>query len=183
MQYEVEPGAVASRDSRTAVRAVILLAVVVVALAVGGAALGSIAPPSTADQRAARSPGESLEAAGLETAPPPARVGGADRPLPDEVVCHDLDRATCLRVARAALQALTPEAPPVTSVAAWASLLCNDNFDCPPGYLDHGNPLGSAVIEFAEGGSTAAFNVVTWHYLASARLGARAWLVDWLPPD
>jgi hypothetical protein len=183
VQYEVEPGAVASRDPRTAVRAVILLAGAVVALAVGGAALGSVAPPSTADPVAAASPGHGVRAAGLESAPPAARVGAPDRPLPDDVVCHDLDRTTCLRVARAALHALTPEAPPVTSVAAWASLLCNDNFDCPSGYLEQGNPLGSAVVGFADDGSRAAFNVVTWHYLASARLGARAWLVDWLPPD
>jgi hypothetical protein len=183
VQYEVEPGVVASRDPRTAVRAVMLLAGAVVALAVGGAALGSVTPPSTADQREARLPGESLEAAGLETAPPAARVGAPDRSLPHDVVCHDLDRTTCLRIARAALHALTSEAPAVTSVAAWASLLCNDNFDCPPGYLDHGNPLGSAVLGFADDGSRAAFNVVSWRYLANARLGARAWLVDWLPPD
>jgi hypothetical protein len=103
------------------------------------------------------------------------------RPMPDRVACRDLDRAACLRVARAALGAVPPEAPSILEITIWRSLLCSDDIECPSRFLADSVPLGSAVVRFADGGPQAAVNVVDWQPSAGIRLGPRAWLARWMP--
>ena len=40
--------------------------------------------------------------------------------------------------------------PPVRAVGVWATLLCGDAFDCPPGRLNSGRVAGSAVLELSD---------------------------------
>lgn len=186
MRYDVEPSAVAGRDRQVGVRAVIVGAGAVVILGLAGALVAPRAVPlpreAAAEADAARlpagSPASSDGDATTGSGGGPSR-SSPGRPLPGDVACHDLDRATCLRVARAALRALPEDAPTVASVATWSSLLCGDSSDCPPGFLDDAEPLGSAVLWFVDDSPTAAVNVVDWNYAPNIRLGPRAWLVGW----
>jgi hypothetical protein len=111
----------------------------------------------------------------------PRAAAPAPRALPADLTCRDLDRATCLRVAKAAMLVLPPELPAVRDATVWRSLYCGDNLDCPQRYLDQSVPLGSVVVRFVDSSPRAAINVVDWRYSATIRLGARAWLARWMP--
>jgi hypothetical protein len=102
------------------------------------------------------------------------------RPLPTAIDCHDIDRAGCHRIVRAALRVLPDELPAVRGADVWRSLVCGDTFDCPPDYLRESNPMGSAVLRFDDAPGIAV-NVVDWRYGSSVRLGLRAWLVRSTP--
>jgi hypothetical protein len=101
--------------------------------------------------------------------------------MPERIECHDLDRAACLRVARAALAAIPADAPSVLDATVWRSLLCSDDLECPSRYLEDSVPLGSVLLRFTDGGPRAAVNVVDWQPADGIRLGARAWLARWMP--
>lgn len=102
------------------------------------------------------------------------------RPLPTNLNCRDVDGATCRRMAKAAMLALPAEAPDAIDATVWRSLLCNSTFDCPPTYIEGSAPLGSVIIRFADGGPSAAVNVVEGRSGAALRT-LRAWVVRWIP--
>jgi len=83
-------------------------------------------------------------------------------------------------MAKAALLALPGDVPEAIDATVWRSLLCNDNSDCPPSYLDGSAPLGSVIISFADGGPRAAINVVEGR-TGPIRRAPRAWVVRWMP--
>jgi hypothetical protein len=103
--------------------------------------------------------------------------------LPESIDCPDLDRRLCLRVARAALLALPPDAAVIRDMTVWKSLLCGDELECPHHYLDGSMPLGSAVIRFSDEDRRIAINVVEWRHGDGIRLGPRAWLARAAPND
>ena len=96
---------------------------------------------------------------------------------PGRIQCHDDCRPPeCERVIRAALRVLPADLPDVSGAAVWRSLVCNDTFDCPPGYLRDSDAIGSVIMRFADDSPSVAVNVVDWRYGTSIRLGLRAWI-------
>ena len=180
MTFEVPVERIGGGKRRWTVGAVIvgLIAVVCVAFVTGG----TVSAPSADGGRAA------VNASASAPAGPVSVAVGAERPpapapraLPADLTCRDLDHATCLRVAKAAMLVLSPELPAVRDATVWRSLYCGDNLDCPQRYLDQSVPLGSVVVRFVDSSPRAAINVVDWRYSATIRLGARAWLARWMP--
>lgn len=184
MTFEVRPVAVGRRPRGWSVPAVLALLGVVVGAAFvtadDGHGPGARAglPAVGGEQRPAAhgtaAPRPAVRAAARETSIPA-------RPMPERIECRDLDRDVCLRVARAALAAIPPDAPPVLDATVWRSLLCSDDLECPSRYLEDSVPLGSALLQFTDGGPRAAVNVVDWQPAQGVRLGARAWLARWMP--
>jgi hypothetical protein len=86
-------------------------------------------------------------------------LGAAAQPIPRTLGCVRLAVSTCRAIVRAALDILEPGAT-VASASAWPSLLCRDSVDCPPARLEAAQPMGSAVLQFADGRPTAWVNVV-----------------------
>jgi hypothetical protein len=185
MAFEVRPVAVGRRPRRWAIPAVIAVLGVVAGaawLTNDGGAEGSVA------RRAAQAEEAAPDAMpGVRAAPAAAKTGARARPepvparpMPDRIECRDLERDACLRVARAALAAIPPDAPPVVDATVWRSLLCSADLECPTHYLEDSVPLGSALLRFADGGPGAAVNVVDWQPAVGIRLGPRAWLARWM---
>jgi hypothetical protein len=139
------------------------------------------------DTRVAATEGPSLGAGALgdsSSALTAARASAAQphpRRLPATLGCEDLELEPCVRIARAALLVLPDEVADVSGGTVWRSLRCGDTHDCPPHYMRGSLPLGSVTFVFADGSPRAAINVVEWRHGPAIRLGARAWLVDWLP--
>jgi hypothetical protein len=180
MRYEAPIRAVETPGRLRTARAILAGAGLVVAIAVGTSAIdaGTVRPAALSPSAATHAGVVAVAATGVPETAPSVRP----RPIPADLDCNDLDRAACLRIARAALSALPPDAPRVTSASAWRSLLCNDTLDCPARYLDRSEPLGSVVVAFADRSPAAAVNVVDWRFGPNVRLGTRAWLLDWSPP-
>jgi hypothetical protein len=147
--------------------AFVLVAVVVLAIATGGDS------PSGRDVAAVS--GHPPVVASSVTA-------GATLPraLPTKLSCRDVDEATCRRMTEAALLALPDDTSDAIDATVWRSLLCNNNFDCPPSYIDGSVPLGSVIIRFADRGPRAAVNVVEGRSGPIHR-APRAWVVRWMP--
>ena len=106
------------------------------------------------------------------------------RRLPANLECHAVSDAICDAVAIASLAILPADAPPVLAIDAWASILCGDSLDCPPQRLAASEPLGSAVVTFAGGGSQAWVNVVEPSPGTAgdgSADGPTAWIVRWQP--
>lgn len=181
MTFEVRPVAVERRPRRWSIPAVLVALGVVAGAAFVTADDRRGAPGAPPAAEGNRRPAEdSADSAGP--------IGGAvarapsipARPMPERIECRDLDRAVCLRVARAALVAVPPDAPAVLDATIWRSLLCSDDLECPSRYLVDSVPLGSAILRFTDGGPRAAINVVDWQPAAGVRLGPRAWLARWM---
>jgi hypothetical protein len=183
MAFEVRPVAVSRRPRRWSVPAVLgVLGIVAGAAFVtaddGPGAVDPVAPPAARSDRPAGSDAAEVRSVGDGAAPPTSVPA---RPMPERIECHDLDRAACLRVARAALAAIPADAPSVLDATVWRSLLCSDDLECPSRYLEDSVPLGSVLLRFTDGGPRAAVNVVDWQPADGIRLGARAWLARWMP--
>jgi hypothetical protein len=129
----------------------------------------------------AASPGPSAAIAGLlfgADPTPPFEPASFNRPLPTAIDCHDVATSQCRRLVRASLRILPDELPVVGHAEVWASLVCNDNFDCPARYLRDSQPAGSVFVGFGDGSPVVTVNVVDWGYGTSVRLGLRAWMVS-----
>jgi hypothetical protein len=167
MSFEVPVERIGGNRRRWGIPAVVLGSATIVgfALVAGGRPVN--APrPAEADAAAAS----------------PASVARPERrAIPADLRCEDIARPTCLRLAAAAMAVLPPAAPEVRRVSVWRSLLCNDNFDCPPTYLAGSEPLGSVLVSFADGGPRAAINVVEGRSGFGIRLETRAWVARWMP--
>jgi hypothetical protein len=185
--FEVPISAVSRSRSRRGVAAVAGLSSAIV---VGAVVLGVIVPyrPAAPDEAVAPAP---AAAAVIGSPVPPGgqrlptipRIVTASvaRPLPGRVQCHDVDDRQCRRVIRAALRVLPADLPDVSGAAVWRSLVCNDNFDCPPDYLRDSDSLGSVTMRFADDSPSVSVNVVDWRYGTSIRLGLRAWIARSVP--
>jgi hypothetical protein len=143
MDYRVEPTRLARRTGRT------LFGASAAAVVVFGLVVILIADPSSRDPRARPSP----------------------TPQP-EITCHGLGPTVCQRVAFAAIAAIDDATlPPVRAIGVWATLLCGDVFDCPPGRLNSGRVAGSAVLELADARTL-------WVNVAEAEAGGlEAWVI------
>jgi hypothetical protein len=110
-------------------------------------------------------------------APPAGDV--SPRRLPARLACHELEQTECLALLRAALDSLPVGTPPATAGAAWATLLCGSNFDCPPGQLSEVSPRGSVVLHFGTGSPDVAFNVADRVGAETRAAGTVVWTVRW----
>jgi hypothetical protein len=184
MTFEVPVAAVERSRSRRGVAAVLAASCLIVMTA-ALAGLWRSAPTRSAGG------GERLGAAdgpvrSSELAVAPARAGFEAashriRSLPASLECHDVDARQCRRIVAAALAALPADLPEVRAAEAWRSLVCGDDFDCPPSYLADSVPAGSVIVRFADDSPSAALNVVDWSYGPSIRLGLRAWITRSVP--
>jgi hypothetical protein len=123
-----------------------------IAVLVGGLALEGRAPsgntpmPPMAVESPVESPASVVPAASAATpsdTPTPTIAPGP----PPRLTCHGVPGARCADILKAVLIAVaTPPIPHPTRVDIWASLLCSDAFDCPPGQIDDRRPAGSAVV-------------------------------------
>jgi hypothetical protein len=170
MAFEVPVAAVGRRSRRSWIPVLAAFMALVAGVAVVTAGRdGSAGQPGS-------SAVDGQGAAGVESVDVP-------RSMPERIDCRDLDRTVCLRVARAAVTALTVDAPTIRDATVWRSLLCSDNLECPEPYLEGSIPLGSVVVRFVDGGPRAAINVVEGRHGDATRLEARAWLARWMPED
>lgn len=151
--------------------------VAIVALA-GGSPPASEGPAGeAAEVEPGRTPPTVVLSESERAGAPPARP---PRRLPATLACEDLRLDECVRVARAAMAILPDDVADVSGASVWRSLRCGDTPDCPPEYLGGSLPLGSVILQFADGSPAAAINVVDWRHGEAIRLGPRAWLVEWL---
>jgi hypothetical protein len=183
--FEVPVSAVSRSRTPRGVFAVAAVSglIVLAALTAGALAPSSPAPPAARAAAApdgAPSPKATPAFAGLvfgADPTPPFEPASFNRPLPTAIDCHAVGSAQCLRIVRAALRILPDDLPVVGNAAVWASLVCNDNFDCPADYLRDSEPAGSVFVGFSDGSPDVTVNVVDWGYGTAVRLGLRAWLV------
>ena len=146
MSFEVPPSPVRATRLRWPALAIVTGLIVVVAAAV------ATQPPA---------PTPTPSAVALAATPSPLPTAAA-RTLPRQVDCRQLDASTCRGIAQAALGVLPGDAPLVTKVTVYRSLLCRDDMDCPPARLaTSGAPSGSVIVGFADGGPDAWVDVVT----------------------
>jgi hypothetical protein len=179
--FEVPVAAVTRSRTPRGVLAVVAVAGLIVVGAMAAAAVAPSTPaPVQGPAEAASLAASPAVAAAVPFAPgatPPFEPASFNRPLPTLIDCHAVASAQCRRLVRAALRVLPDELPVVGHAEVWASLVCNDNFDCPPEYLRDSQPAGSVIVGFGDGSPGVTVNVVDWGYGASIRLGLRAWLV------
>jgi len=160
MSFEVSPSPVRATRLRWPALVFAVSLIVVVA-----AALSSQPPAPTPTPSAVALAATPTPSAALSTATP--------RTLPRQVDCRQLDPTTCRGLAQAALDVLPVDAPPVTKMTVYRSLLCRDDMDCPPARLaSSGAPSGSVVIGFADDGPDAWVDVVT-----QPPAGLEAWII------
>lgn len=144
VEYQVDPTPLTHRRSRRILVATATLAIGTAVL-VGGLALAGRAPSGNAPMPpiAAAPSVEPLVSAAHADTPTPTIAPGP----PPRLTCHGVPGARCADILRAVLIAVAdPPIPHPTEVDIWASLLCGDSFDCPPGRIDDRRPAGSAVV-------------------------------------
>ncbi len=202
MGFEVQPTAIRAGRWRAGILAVAMITIGVVSIGIwfpkpshpAANPEPSIATPAaasatgpTAVGRSAAKPSVAATAAASArprstTAAPPSAATqvGASRTLVQRLECNGVAYQTCSRIVYAAAGALPEGLPPVVKASIWATIMCSSTLECPSTLLTaDADPLGSAVLTFADGGPAAWINVVS---LMSADGGAptsRAWLVRW----
>src|SRR5262245_10174599 len=125
----------------------------------------SATPPRIAAAVAADATSTPFDDLRITTIPTPGfEPASFNRPLPSAIDCHDVVRAQCNRLVRAALRILPDDLPSVGRAEAWTSLVCNDNFDCPSTYLADSLPAGSVLLAFTDGSRAVTVNVVDWRH-------------------
>ncbi len=99
--------------------------------------------------------------------------------LPAGIVCHGVDLASCDAMASAAVGILPTTWPAAQGAAVWHSLLCDSTLDCPPTLMRAVVPLGSVILDLADGGRPIWVDVVGWRTLAgiTPALQLEAWIV------
>jgi len=162
MSFEVPPSPVRATRLRWPALAIVTGLIVVVAAAVATQPPAPTPTPSAVALAAAPpAPTPTPSAVALAATPSPLPTAAA-RTLPRQVDCRQLDASTCRGIAQAALGVLPGDAPLVTKVTVYRSLLCRDDMDCPPARLaTSGAPSGSVIVGFADGGPDAWVDVVT----------------------
>ena len=113
-------------------------------------------------------------------APPRAAIAWPH--LSGDLTCHELSRVTCVRVALAAIAILPEAAPRVVGAEAWSSLICADQYDCPPGFLDGPTvPLGSVALRMEGVAARTRINVIGRAATRpnAAAIPTSAWAVSW----
>jgi hypothetical protein len=159
MSFEVPPSPVHATRMRWPA---LVFAVGLIVVVAAGVATQPPAPAPTPSAVALAATPTSTRPVGLLVTPSAAPRTATPRTLPSQVDCRQLDTSTCRGMAQAALDVLPGDAPPVSKVTVYRSLLCRDDLDCPPARLaSSGAPSGSVVIGFADEGPDAWVDVVT----------------------
>ena len=128
--------------------------VIVTALAFLGRPPSEVAsvPSATGTAQAAVAASDPPGAATLPPAtgsarPTPTLAPAVASGPPPHLDCHDVPATRCAAIERAVIVAVAdPVLPYPTKVDIWASLLCSNTFDCPPGRMEDRRPAGSAVV-------------------------------------
>lgn len=185
MAFDVAPEPVRRSGRRLPAIVVVGLGTGLVAIAVATAsppAEGDGVAPTTATGPPAAIAPESPRRGSTSPGPAGTRPAAGAR-LPGAIECHDLEAGPCLAVARATV-AVLPRDDAVARIDAWSSILCRDTLDCPPRRLVGAEPIGSAVVAFADGGPSAWVNVVDPGQPPSGSgptVAPVAWIVSWRP--
>ncbi len=165
MSFEVAPSPVRATRLRWPALAIVTGLIVVVVAAVSTQPPAPTPTPSAVALAATPTP--------TPSAPPSPVPTAAARALPRQLDCRQLDASSCRAIAQVALDVLPGDAPPITKVTVYRSLLCRDDMDCPPARLaSSGAPSGSVILGFADGGPDAWVDVVT-----QAPAGLEAWII------
>ena len=149
--YQVDPTPLTRRRSRRILAATATVAIGT-AVVVGGLALGGRPPSGNAlvppiAEASSAEPIASAASTAPDAAPSDTPTPTIAPGPPPRLTCHGVPGARCADILRAVLIAIAdPPIPHPTTVDVWASLLCGDSFDCPPGRIDDRQPAGSAVV-------------------------------------
>jgi hypothetical protein len=135
--YEVETRPVGGRR-----RHLILPIAAAVAIAVVGAAASLLT----------REPPRGLPIAQPEEVMPAASSVARARALPASVDCGAMRAFDCREAVDAAQEAIADVPAAVKAARAWPTLICGDNFDCPPLLLAASDPVGSVALTLSDRG-------------------------------
>ena len=92
----------------------------------------------------------SLLRAEPQRAVPPASPSASA--LPVAVDCGAMRAYDCRQAVEAARQVIADVPAAVEAAQAWPSLICGDNFDCPPLLLAASDPVGSVALTMSDRG-------------------------------
>ena len=161
--YEAETGPVAGPR-----RHLILPIAAAVTIAVVAAAASLLA------REAPRAP----VAQPAEVAPSASSVG---RALPASVDCGAMRAFDCREAVDAAQLAIADVPVAVKAARAWPTLICGDNFDCPPPLLAASDPVGSVALKLSDRGVVwiNVFRVAQPNRLNETRQVVEARVVRW----
>jgi hypothetical protein len=187
VQFGIEPTMV-RRRSRLPALLVVLAVIGVIAAAIATTGVGSDGRgrATAGPVEAAATSGAAIVADGSEQdgLPAPSVPGvQAGLPGPEAIDCHELSPTTCASIAISAVAILPADAQPVTAIGVWDTILCGDDFDCPPTRLAGNRPLGSAIVTIGSG-TSAWINVldsVPGPGRVSHSNRTVAWVLRWVP--
>ena len=185
--FGIEPSTVRRRSRLPALLVVVAaIAVIAVAIATSGTGADPRGGATAGPDEAAATPGAAIIAdAGEQGAVPASSPPGVEAglPGPDAIDCHELSPTTCASIAVSAMAILPADAEPVTAIGVWDTILCGDDFDCPPTRLAGNRPLGSAIVTIGSGAS-AWINVLEPGPDPEGPpqpKGTVAWILRWVP--
>jgi len=113
-----------------------------------------------------------------EVAPSASSVG---RALPASVDCGAMRAFDCREAVDAAQEAIADVPAAVEAARAWPTLICGDNFDCPPPLLAASDPVGSVALTLSDRGVVwiNVFRVAQPNRLNETRQVVEARVVRW----
>jgi hypothetical protein len=111
-------------------------------------------------------------------APSASSVG---RALPDSIDCGAMRAFDCREAVDAAQLAIADVPVAVKAARAWPTLICGDNFDCPPPLLAASDPVGSVALTLSDRGVVwiNVFRVAQPNRLNETRQVVEARVVRW----
>jgi hypothetical protein len=103
------------------------------------------------------------------------------RALPASVDCGAMRAFDCREAVDAAQQAIADAPAAVKAARAWPTLICGDNFDCPPQLLATSDPVGSVALTLSDRGVVwiNVFRVAQPNRLNETRQVVEARVVRW----
>ena len=143
------------------------------------AAAIAIALVAAAASLLTREPPRALPVAQPEEAVPAA--SSVARALPASVDCGAMRAFDCREAVDAAQQAIADVPAAVKAARAWPTLICGDNFDCPPALLAASDPVGSVALTLSDRGVVwiNIFRVAQPNRLNETRQVVEARVVRW----
>jgi hypothetical protein len=143
------------------------------------AAAVAIAVVAAAASLVTREPPHAVRIAQPEEAAPAA--SSVARARPDSVDCGAMRAFDCREAVDAAQLAIADLPAAVKAARAWPTLICGDNFDCPPPLLAASDPVGSVALTLSDRGVVwlNIFRVAQPNRLNETRQVVEARVVRW----